>query len=513
MSPRIKLLNGVLVLLAVLALSIGALAQDQQPSKVDIFAGYSWLNPGGKINGTEIKSISKGYTVATTYWLNRYGGIELSSGGHFGNSSIGTIQVGPAFRFPGENVTLFAHGLVGGHLLNAPAYKPDWGIGLTGGGGIDLDFTRVVSLRIFEADYQYAHHNLGPSSGSVVPLARFDTSGWKLSGGLVFHFGTIGPPPPPPAAACTVQPTEVFEGEPVTATATGSNFNPKRTVTYKWSGTGVNVSGEAQTAQIDTKGLQPGQYTVTSHLTDGKKAMADCSANFTVKAPQPPTISCTANPTAVDVGGSCAISCNASSPQGRNVTVTHQASGGNITGEGANVTLNTTGATPGALTVTSTATDDRNLTATTTTTCTVNAPAPAPPPPAAPTASQLNSINFKKNSPRVDNAAKAVLDDVALRLQRDADSKLVIIGGTDPSERSKTLAAQRASNTKAYLVKEKGIDASRISIRTGGQGMTATMWIVPAGAAEPTEGTPVTERPTPTRKPRAKAKAAAPAPK
>jgi outer membrane protein OmpA-like peptidoglycan-associated protein len=123
---------------------------------------------------------------------------------------------------------------------------------------------------------------------------------------------------------------------------------------------------------------------------------------------------------------------------------------------------------------------------------TVEAPPPPPPPP--PAASQLNQIDFKRNSARVDNKAKAILDDVALRLQRDADGKVVIIGGSDAKERrGERLASERAINAKNYLVKEKGIDPSRIELRSGGEGMTAVIWWVPAGAAAPNQGTPVSE--------------------
>ena len=45
------------------------------------------------------------------------------------------------------------------------------------------------------------------------------------------------------------------------------------------------------------------------------------------------------------------------------------------------------------------------------------------------------------------------------------------------------LAAQRAVNTKDYLVKEKGIDASRISVRTSSAGPDEVdNYLVPAGA-------------------------------
>ena len=157
--------------------------------------------------------------------------------------------------------------------------------------------------------------------------------------------------------------------------------------------------------------------------------------------------------------------------------------------------------------------DDRNLSASSTTTVNVEAPPPPPPPPAAPEASKINQITFKKNSPRVDNTAKAILDDVALRLQRDADSKAVLVGQADTSEKGgKRLAAQRAQNTKTYLVKEKGIDPSRIEVRTGSDSsMQTDIWIVPAGATFNGDGTEVvSERATRSAAHKAPAKKKAP---
>ena len=50
-------------------------------------------------------------------------------------------------------------------------------------------------------------------------------------------------------------------------------------------------------------------------------------------------------------------------------------------------------------------------------------------------------------------------------------------------KKADTLAAQRAVNTKDYLVKEKGIDPSRVSVRTGTQGnKEVENYLVPAGA-------------------------------
>ena len=116
----------------------------------------------------------------------------------------------------------------------------------------------------------------------------------------------------------------------------------------------------------------------------------------------------------------------------------------------------------------------------------------------------LCSISFatdKKRPMRVDNEAKACLDQVALDLKQQADAKLVVVGEQTSDEAAKTakqqkyaehhkhatvdmFAAQRAVNAKDYLVTEQGIDASRISVATGTtDGQTVENYLVPAGAS------------------------------
>ena len=112
---------------------------------------------------------------------------------------------------------------------------------------------------------------------------------------------------------------------------------------------------------------------------------------------------------------------------------------------------------------------------------------------------RLCSANFERDTrrpARVDNEAKACLDDVALNLQRASDAKLAVVGNATPRKRhreearsSRDLLQQRAVNTKDYLVTEKGIDASRISVYTGStDGQTVTTTLIPAGATLSTSG-------------------------
>ena len=118
---------------------------------------------------------------------------------------------------------------------------------------------------------------------------------------------------------------------------------------------------------------------------------------------------------------------------------------------------------------------------------TVTVLAPQAPPVVAPQPTSLCSISFDRDTKRparVDNEGKACLDDLALNLQRTTDAKLYVVGNASSSEkRGPKLAAERAVNTKDYLVKEKGIDASRIMVFTGSQdAKTVADTLVPAGA-------------------------------
>jgi outer membrane protein OmpA-like peptidoglycan-associated protein len=484
------------------------------PSRVDVFMGYSYFGAHGQVKpaGIAYSSIDLGAMGSVAYYFNKYVGGEVVFAAHPDgkNDGLYTISGGPIFRAPMQNFTLFAHGLVGGAKLGGPnqsnpfiyhePYK--WGPTLTAGGGMDYDlpfFDNRFSLRLFQADYRYIHTNYGPST--TIPTfgvlgGRTNLSAAELSTGVLIHFGHIIPPPPV-TYACAVSPTTVFPGDPITVTGTAANLNPKKAYTYTWTADGGTISGNSSTANIDTKSANPGTYTVKGHISGGVKPgeMADCTASYTVKPFEPPTISCSANPSTVAPGDSATITANGMSPQNRPLTYSYSASAGSVSGSAATATLSTAGAAPGTITVTCNVVDDKGQTASATTTVTVN----APPPPPAPTTSALCSVSFERDArrpARVDNEAKACLDDIALKLQSASDAKLAVVGDADSAEKKgPELAAERAVNTKDYLVTEKGIDASRISVYTGSDnGKTVTTTMIPAGATLSTSGlTPVDE--------------------
>jgi hypothetical protein len=295
--------------------------------------------------------------------------------------------------------------------------------------------------------------------------------------------------------ACTVQPASGYPGDPLTVTATATNLNPKRHTTYSWNTNGGTVSGSDAGANLATKGIAPGTYAVTGHVTQGSHIaeQASCTASFTILDFAPPTITCSASPSAVNPGDPATITALGVSPQNRPLTYSYATTAGTVTGNTATATLNTTGAAAGAITVTCSVVDDLGKSVSADTTVTVSAPPQA----VAPLTRDLCAVSFdrdRKRPERVDNEAKACLDDIALDMQRDSTARLVIVGNYAGDEKPVS-AAHRSINVRQYLVKEKGIDPSRVDARVGANsGRTVTNVFVPAGATyNDTDTKPVTE--------------------
>lgn len=492
-------------LLFVIASVILTEAQDENPPKVDLFLGYQWLNPGGDVPGfaggalsgtlqaTRLPSLAKGFGAAVGYNFHPNIALEgdLGASYHSPGMSIYTASVGPRFTWRSQGVNLFAHALVGLNKLELPNFGNHNQVGGILGGGIDLPVTHSLSIRLLEADYQVAQPSFSKQVSPADASLRHSTlNGTRLRTGLVFNFG--GAPVTPVAASCSAQPQEVMVGEPVTLTANASNFNPKHSLTYNWSSTGGKITGKNNTATVDTTGIAGGSYTATARVSDPKakkNGEASCNANFTVKEPpkNPPTMSCSANPSSLQAGATATVTCDCKSPDNVPVNVAAwTASAGTVSGSGNTGTLNTTGASAGPITVSATCTDSRGLTVSSN--AQVNVEVPPPPPPQS---SKLSECAFpNKAKPwRVDNTCKAVLDDVAQALKNQADAKVVIVGYADPNElkKRKNLAGERAADAKAYLAggeAKQAIDPSRLEVRTGsGGGQKAEFWLVPAGAS------------------------------
>jgi len=550
----LKSIGQITVLSLIVGLSAGLSAQTAQtstppaaPAKVpvdsasrwDIFAGYSFLNPHmlngyvntlqpGTINGgssTQIRpqlgpfapgttvpvsfnEIKYGGTLSVTRYFNRYVGLQADTGIHpeedNNNDAFYTVSGGLIGRIPGHVLTPFIHGLVGGDRSAGPDFQPyKWGVVLTGGTGLDINtplFNHHLAIRIIQADVQYTHIDHGP----LVYGGRANPDMLRLSAGLVYHIGSIKPPPPI-TLTCTASPADVFPGDAVTVTGTAGYLNPKRNAVYTWTGNGVK--GDGATATVNTADLAPGTYTVQGNVQQGHKLgqAASCTASFRVKAYDPPTVTCSANPSTIRPGETSTITAMGVSPQNRPLQYSYSAPAGSVSGTGTTATFTASAGTPiDTVLVTCNAADDKGHLVSATAPVTITAPYVPP----APKVSELCSITFAKDKARparVDNEAKACLDDIALSLQKQSDAKVYLVGQEDSKEKSTAarvkgkgkhavkpadLSAQRAVNTKEYLVKEKGIEPSRITVLSGStDSQKVDNYLVPAGATFDVSGT------------------------
>jgi hypothetical protein len=528
--------------LAAQAPSAGHGPSTPSPSRFDLFAGYSYLSPHGTVDvpqpnkTTEPFSydpVNAGAILSGAYYFNRFVGFQIESAEHeFGapvagtnigtqgnNDGFVTVAGGVIFRFPHEAITPFVHVLGGGAMVGGPDHNPNtWGPDVTGGGGLDLEtpwFDHHLAIRLFQADYEYMHANFG--TGVFQGTANINAV--RLSAGLVIHAGSVVPPTPI-TMACSASPESIYAGDPVTVTAQAGGVHPKDNLIYSWSGTGV-TGGNDTSAKVDTSSLAPGEYSVTGTVKEGKKGKeglkpwetATCTAGITVKAFEPPTISCSVSPTTIKPGDTATVNCTGVSPQNRPLTYSYTASAGTINGSGTTAQYSPSGAPTGTVEITGNVSDDKEHSASSNTNLTIV----APPPPPQPHAQALCSIDFtndKQRPTRVDNEAKACLDQVALDLKQQADAKAVLVGESSDTENATTskqqayaqrhkrakveeFAAQRAVNAKNYLVTEQGIDASRISVATSTtSGQTVQNYLVPGGAdfnSDVTGTTPVDE--------------------
>ena len=330
-----------------------------------------------------------------------------------------------------------------------------------------------------------------------------------------FSIGTRKRCPLPPAPTCVLATSAatVNKGERLSLTTTPTTPGYEASVVtyeYRWQvtdaqGRPVTVSGTAATVDVPTGSLACGRYSVTTTVTATVPAVdcpsdcvttgqTTCTTSFEITEPPCPTVTCDirASSSSVNVGDRVTFSATATGAD--SPTFTWSTTGGTLSSTtGAEVTLDTTGMSAGSITV------SVNV-GTTRTRCdqpcpggscstTVTVAAVQPPPPVQPI-SPCGPIFFPFNSARINNEHKACLDEIALRMQQDPRASLVIDGHRDSSERV-GISLTRANNARDYLVNEKGVDTSRITVRNFGDtcphdsgdpnlNRRVEFWIVPA---------------------------------
>jgi hypothetical protein len=479
------------------------------PSRLDLYGGYAYFHPqNSDINNIPYPPLQPGAVASASGFFNQYLGIELQ-GTYFPQSDgyhLVTGQTGPIVRFPLGNYTLgrfdltrfvpFAHFLAGGARISGPAQqKETWGWGITGGIGLDYILPYLndhLAIRPIQADFHYSQVDYGPGSApNTVTTGGFgEIYAYRLSAGIVGRFGNAAPAYGP-MLGCTAQPSSIYPGDPLTVSASSLNLKSNRRYLYQWTFANgafagqARIPGQSETIQLDTARLAPGDYAVNGRVLREKstRSIATCTAIFTVRKVDPPTLTCAADPSTLPPGGQATLRALAVSPQNRTMTYSYQASAGQISGGGPTVTFSPGATEPGPVVLTCNVVDDLGQGASATALVTIATPPPPPAPPARP----LCSVAFnrdRKRPDRVDNEAKGCLDDIALTLNRESGSKLLIVGRRAPTEANGD-AAERALNVREYLVREKGVDTSRIELRIGdaAESRTVDNTLIPPGAS------------------------------
>jgi outer membrane protein OmpA-like peptidoglycan-associated protein len=221
---------------------------------------------------------------------------------------------------------------------------------------------------------------------------------------------------------------------------------------------------------FDDRGLDSSTKSWTGrHISIGYHPGTACREVFVPPPPPPPpanrnpTVVCEAEKATVTPGESVRMRATASDADGDTLTYTWTTTAGRIEGTGAQITLNTTGVAAGTtITCTVRVSDGRG--GTSESTCTVRVAAPA-----APSVVTCISGGFPRNLARLNNVDKACLDDVASRMKTDPRSRVIITGHADSTERTpEVIGRKRAEAVKDYLVKQRGVEEARITVRSAG---------------------------------------------
>ena len=442
--------------------------------KYELAGMYSYINfnPGNSFPNFN----NNGGTGSFTYNLNPYLGLTAEAGFYsferrvvpaVGKTEGGfqTFMAGPRLNLRRDHFVPFAEVLFGalrasGQVTGDNRYNS---FALAAGGGVDIVFNKHIAWRFAQLDYLRSY-----VAGAWVD-PNYRQNSFRAGTGIVFRWGFPTPPAPPPAgpptASCSASPAAVIQGSndpsAIHVTAASPASLP---LNYSYTATGGTVDGTGPDARWSSNGLNPGTYTVTAKVDDGKGGTASCTADIAVqeRPHHPPTISCSANPSTIQPGEKSTITSTASSPDNLDLTYSYSAAQGQVTGNGPTATYDSTGLSSGSYKVNCTVTDSRGDKAD----GQANVDVQQPPPP--PQATKIGECGYTKAGvARFDNLCKRVGDDVALRLKNDPSAKVVIVGYADGKEpKAAKLAQSRADLAKAYLG-EKGIDASRSTTRTG----------------------------------------------
>jgi outer membrane protein OmpA-like peptidoglycan-associated protein/opacity protein-like surface antigen len=480
--------------------------------KVEWFLGYSFWRAMPTAFSNRMGYLHGGST-SVAYNFNRYVGLVADFGG-FDDSrltffsptgsqtvdasgSAYTYTFGPRFSYrKHERFTPYVQALFGGvhaspvtisGCSGAPSCTPlgsDNAFVTMLGTGIDVKISHHIALRLFEGDFLLTHFKNPLSTDG-------EQRGWqknaRFSTGIVFRFGGNPAPPPsaPMTATCSANKEVVYAGSGDLVAISAQASNPgNRPLNYSWSASEGTVDGTGPEVRWNSSDRHPGTYTIKVGVDDGRNGTAGCSVSVRVepRPNRPPTISCSADRSAVTAGETVEITAVASDPDNDPLSFSWNASSGKTEGSGTSVRFKTADLPPGPYTISGHVDDGRGGTAD----CAVNVEVQAAQPPAEvkelETRLALHSIYFPTARPTAANPTGGLVESQQEVLQSLANdfnryltfkpqAHLILEGHADrrgPIDYNKELTERRVERTKGFLV-EHGVPAANIETRALGK--------------------------------------------
>lgn len=408
----------MLMLVAALLVATGpayAGGGERGDGELGIYGGYGWLDDYGRFHPKDgpLFGARAGYFFSPQ-WSAEVSAQRLSTETEFGilgvqdvDVTLDALRLNLLYNFAaGQKLRPFLTAGLGYEKISVDGFGSDCGIGWNAGGGARWFMTPHWNLR---ADGRYVMTNVGgsvdESQGNVEATLGLN---WVFGGRSEPAAAVVAPPAANrmPIVSVVSDRAEVLPGENVTLRATASDPDGDP-LTYAWSASSGQVTGNGSTATLDFTGTTPpATSTVTVQVSDGRGGTASSNVAVALREPARP-----AEP----------VSCLAD--------------------------------------------------------------------------------GFPANLSRLTNVDKACLDDMAQRLKADPQAHVIVIGHADSRERAQEqIASQRATAVKDYVVQERGIDASRVTVRsvaaskpknTGtdaaahASNRRVEVWFVPLGAKDP----------------------------
>ncbi len=186
-----KIWLGTLIILSV---PFAAMAQPGYPP-VEVFGGYSYF----RANPEEFNL--NGWNASIAGNVTNWFGIQWDFSGHyghptdqFGRSISGihidnyTFMMGPRLAYRAGSFTPFAHFLLGAARAGTRDVSfgntSDWALAAVIGGGVDLNVSRSVAVRMAQVDYLMTRFDTGDFFGDN------RQNNFRFSAGIVFKLGS-----------------------------------------------------------------------------------------------------------------------------------------------------------------------------------------------------------------------------------------------------------------------------------------------------------------------------------